>query len=233
MRTMPSPQPRFPTDAVAFLRALKRHNDREWFARHRERYEASVRIPMIEVIEQLGREFVTMAPEFVATPRASLYRIHRDTRFSPDKTPYKTHVAAIFPHHALPKHEGAGLYLEVSTDRVLVAGGLYAPQPAQLHQLREHIATHHRQLTSIVGSPQFRRAVGSLEGASLTRVPRGFAADHPAADFLRRKQFLAGRTEPVTLAASPRFYATVVRTFHAILPLVRFLNTGLGADPSD
>jgi uncharacterized protein (TIGR02453 family) len=224
---MSSPAPHFSADALAFLRALKRHNDREWFTRHKARFEASVKAPMVDIIEQLGREFVTLAPELVATPKASLYRIHRDTRFSHDKTPYKTHVAAVFPHHALPKHEGAALYLEVSTERVLIAGGLYAPQPPQLFQLREHIAAHHRQLASIVGSPGFRRAVGELGGESLTRVPRGFSADHPAADFLRRKQFLAGRVEPAALAASTTFYKTVVKTFAEILPLIRFLNAGL------
>lgn len=224
---MSSPAPHFSADAVAFLRALKRHNTREWFARNKARFDGSVRAPMIDVIEQLGRDFVTLAPELVATQKASLYRIHRDTRFSHDKTPYKTHVAAVFPHHALPKHEGAALYLEVSIERVLIGGGLYAPQPSQLFQLREHIAAHHRQLTSIVGSPGFRRKVGDLGGESLTRVPRGFPADHPAADFLRRKQFLAGRTEPVALATSAAFYKTVLKTFVEILPLIRFLNAGL------
>lgn len=227
MRRMSSPAPHFSADALAFLRALKRHNTREWFTRNKARFDASVRTPMIDVIEQLGRDFVTLAPELVATQKASLYRIYRDTRFSHDKTPYKTHVAAVFPHHALPKHEGAALYLEVSTERVLIGGGLYAPQPPQLFQLREHIAAHHRQLTSIVGSPGFRRVVGELGGESLTRVPRGFPADHPAADFLRRKQFLAGRTEPAHLATTSAFYKTVLKTFVEIVPLIRFLNAGL------
>lgn len=225
--------PHFPADALVFLRALKRNNTREWFTQHKERYEASVKAPLIAVIDQLGRDFVTLAPELVATPKASLYRIHRDTRFSADKTPYKTHAAAVFPHHALPRHEGAALYLEVSPDGVLIGGGLYAPEPAQLLRLREHIAAHHRQLASIVAAPGFKRAVGSLEGASLTRVPRGFPADHPAAPFLKLKQFLVGRRDAADLASSARFYPTVLRTFREIVPLIRFLNTGLTARSAD
>lgn len=227
MRPMSSPAPRFSADALVFLRALKRHNTREWFTRNKSRFDSSVKAPMLAVIEQLGRDFVTIAPELVATPKTSLYRIHRDTRFSADKTPYKTHVSAVFPHHALPKHEGAVLYLELSPERVLMAGGLYAPQPPQLFRLREFIAAHYRQLASIVDSPRFRRTVGELGGESLTRVPRGFAPDHPAAAFLRRKQFLAHRSEPATLATSPAFYKTVVGTFEELLPLIRFLNDGL------
>ncbi|MFN8061945.1 MAG: DUF2461 domain-containing protein [Vicinamibacterales bacterium] len=224
---MPAPGPYFPADALVFLRALKRHNDRDWFRERKARYEASLRGPMIEVIEQLGRDFRTLAPEIVATPKASLYRIYRDTRFSADKTPLKTHVAAHFPHHAFTRNEGAGLYLHVAPDEVLVAGGIYAPQPAELHRLREHIARHHRQLQSIVTSPRFRREVGALAGETLTRVPRGFAADHPAAELLKRKQFIGWREFPAVLATSATFYRTVLACFTATLPLVRFINDAL------
>jgi uncharacterized protein (TIGR02453 family) len=221
--------PHFPADALTFLRALKRNNDRDWFRERKDRYEASVRQPMIAVIEQLGRDLRTLAPELVATPRASLYRIYRDTRFGHDKTPLKTHVAAVFPHHDLGKHEGAGLYLEVSPSRVVMAGGIYAPQPADLHRLREYLAQHYRTLQSIVESPRFRKQFGALDGERLTRVPRGFPADHPAAAFLRMKQFLVWREAPASLAVSPRFYPTVLETFQAILPVIRFLNEPLVA----
>src|SRR4051794_21189306 len=108
--------PRFPPETVRFLRALKRNNRREWFQTRKERFEAEVRAPMIDVIEQLALDFREFAPELVASPKSSLYRIYRDTRFSENKTPYKTHVAAVFPWRGLPKHEGAGLYFHVAPD---------------------------------------------------------------------------------------------------------------------
>ncbi len=103
----------------------------------------------------------------------SLYRVYRDTRFSPNKAPLKTHVAAVFPCRGLKKHQGAGLYFEVSPGGVWVGGGLYAPDTSQLHAVREHIAANHRRLRAIVEAPGFRREVGRLEGERLQRhAPR-------------------------------------------------------------
>ncbi len=217
----------FTTKTLAFLRALKRHNNREWFNARRGEYEAHVRGPMIALVERLAPELARFAPELVASPRISLYRIYRDTRFSLDKTPYKTHAAAIFPCRGLPKHEGAGLYLEVAPAHVLIAGGIYMPQPPELHAIREHLAANFRRFRSIVESPVFRRAFDEIEGDRLRRPPRGFPADHPAAEYLRMKQFLVGREYPPAFATSPRFYRELVTRFRQMAPLIRFLNEPL------
>src|SRR5262245_27482962 len=157
---------------MAFLRALKRHNNREWFNARKDRYDELVRAPMIAVIERLASDFRAFAPDLVAHPKASLFRIYRDTRFSHDKTPFKTHVAARFPCRGLARHQGAGLYFEVAAGWVWVGGGLYAPETAQLHAVREHIAANLRRFRSIVEAPAFRRRVGPLHGEKLQRVPR-------------------------------------------------------------
>src|SRR5215471_17815289 len=166
--------PRFTPATLRFLRALKRNNRRDWFNAHREDYETHVREPMTAVVEQLATDFREFAPEMVASPKLSMYRIYRDTRFSEDKTPYKTHVAAVFPTRGMPKHEGAGLYFHIGCEEVWIGGGIYAPQTPQLVALREHIAANVRRLRSIVDSPAFKRHVGGLEGEKLTRIPRGF-----------------------------------------------------------
>src|SRR5438270_9962918 len=219
--------PRFTAHTLRFLRALKRNNRRDWFNTHRDDYETHVRAPMIGIIERLAADFRSFAPDLVASPKVSMYRIYRDTRFSENKTPYKTHIAAVFPPRGLPKHEGAGVYFHVSPDDVWVGGGMYAPQTPQLHAVREHIAANLRQLRTIVESPDFRRRVGTLAGERLLRVPRGFPKDHPAADFLKYRQFLAGAEFPSALAASPKFYSTIVAVFRAVVPLTRFLNAPL------
>jgi len=224
---MPAAPPRFRPAALKFLRALKRNNRREWFNAHRDDYEAHVRQPMTVIIERLGVDFRAFAPELVASPRVSLYRIYRDTRFSENKTPYKTHVAAVFPTRGLAKHEGAGLYFHVSPEEVWVGGGMYAPQMPQLLAVRGHIAAHVKRLRTIVESPAFRRQVGQLEGERLQRVPRGFPKDHDAAEFLKFRQFLAGREFPPTLATSPGFYRTLITVFRRVAPLARFLNEPL------
>jgi uncharacterized protein (TIGR02453 family) len=224
---MPAAAPRFTADTLSFLRRLKRNNRREWFNGHREEYERHVRQPMIAVIERLAIDFRSFAPELVASPKLSLYRIHRDTRFSANKTPYKTHVAAVFPCRGLPKHEGAGMYFHASPDGVWAGGGMWAPQTPQLQAVREHIASNSRRLRAIILAPAFRRAVGSLEGERLQRVPRGFPKDHEAAEYLKYRQFLAGTEFPAKFATSPTFYKGLLGVFRHIAPLVRFLNEPL------
>jgi uncharacterized protein (TIGR02453 family) len=224
---MPAAAPRFTADTLSFLRRLKRNNRREWFNAHRDEYERHVREPMIAVIERLAVDFRSFAPELAASPKLSLYRIYRDTRFSEDKTPYKTHIAAVFPCRGLPKHEGAGLYFHASPDGVWAGGGLWAPPTPQLQKVREHVAANSRRLKAIVSAPGFRKTVGTLEGERLQRVPRGFPKDHEAAEYLKYRQFLAGAEFPAIFATSPKFYSGVLGVFRQIAPLVRFLNAPL------
>jgi uncharacterized protein (TIGR02453 family) len=219
--------PRFSPEALTFLRALKRNNDRDWFKARKEQYETLLRAPMIAIIERLAEDFRAFAPDIVATPKASLYRIYRDTRFSENKTPLKTHVAAVFPSRGLPKHQGAGLYFHVAPDGVWVGGGMYAPDTSQLQAEREHIAANVKRLRAIVESAGFRRTIGTLEGEQLQRVPRGFPKDHVAAQYLKYRQFLAGKEFPAEFACSPRFYAGLISVFREIAPLIKFLNEPL------
>jgi uncharacterized protein (TIGR02453 family) len=220
----------FPAEALKFLRGLKRNNRRDWFLAHKDDYETHVRAPMIDLIIRLSEDLREIAPDIVCDPKTSMYRIYRDVRFSANKAPYKTHAAAVFPPRGLPKHEGAGLYFHISPDEVWIGGGMYAPQTPQLHAVREHIAANLRRLRAITESPGFRRTVGSIEGERLQRVPRGFASDHPAAEYLKYRQFLAGRELDASMATSPKFYGTVLDVFENIAPFTRFLNEPLPAD---
>jgi uncharacterized protein (TIGR02453 family) len=217
----------FPAETMRFLRALKRNNRREWFNAHREDYESFIRQPMTAIVERLAVDLRAFGPELVASPKVSMYRIYRDTRFSENKTPYKTHAAAVFPTRGLAKHEGAGVYFHISPEEVWIGGGMYSPQPPQLFAVREHIAGHLRQLRAIVESPGFRKQLGGLEGATLKRVPRGFAKDHPAAEYLKFTRFIAGAEFAPTLATSPAFYKTLLTVFRQVIPLARFLNAPL------
>ncbi|HOG28562.1 MAG TPA: DUF2461 domain-containing protein, partial [Vicinamibacterales bacterium] len=223
----PDAEARFTARSVAFLRALERHNRRDWFRARKARYDEVVRGPMLALVQRFAADLPAFAPDLVADPRVSLYRPYRDTRFSADKAPIKTHIGALFPHRLLPRHEGAGFYVEVAPHRVWYGGGMYMPSTTALQQVREHVAAHHRRLARIVSAPAFRRTYGVLEGNRLQRVPRGFPADHPAADFLKHRQFLAGCERPAEFAASPAFYRTVLAAFKALAPLTAFLNEPL------
>jgi uncharacterized protein (TIGR02453 family) len=219
--------PRFTPATLSFLRALERHNDREWFRAHKERYEAHVRAPMVGLIERLAEELPRFAPDLVASAKVSMYRPYRDTRFSADKRPLKTFVSAIFPCKGLPKHAGAGLYVEVNPRHTLVAGGMYAPDRADLHRVRQHLAANHRRFRTLAEAPSFVRSFGGLQGESLRRVPPGFPADHPAAEYLKRRQFLMAREFAASFATTPRFFSTLLTLFRRMAPLVCFLNEPL------
>lgn len=221
--------PRFAPPALAFLRALARNNRREWFQPRKDTYDSVVRAPMVDLVERLSEDFASFAPDLLAVPKASIFRIHRDTRFSHDKSPYKTTIAAHFPHRDLPKGESAGLYIEVAPRHVWYGGGMYMPSPRELSLVRAHLGDHYRRLERLLRSPAFRRTFGTLEGETLQRVPRGFAKDHPAADWLRHRQFLAGVERPADFATTAAFYRTVLAAFKALAPVIAFLNEPLVA----
>jgi uncharacterized protein (TIGR02453 family) len=217
----------FTKKTLAFLRALKRNNDREWFRDRKAEYEQHVRGPMVVLLERLAADFRGFAPDLVSEPRVSLFRIYRDTRFSADKRPLKTNVAAHFPSRKFRKGEGAGLYVEVAPQWVWMGGGIYMPESAELAAIRARVATDHRRLKRVVTSPAFAGAIGDMSGDRLTRVPRGYPTDHPAADYLRHKQFLGFREYPAEFALSPRFYPELLKVFTALTPLIDFLNDAI------
>lgn len=218
----------FTSKTLSFLRSLKRNNQREWFHARKDQYETHCRKPMIEVIERLAIDMRSFAPDYLADPKVSLFRQFRDTRFSDDKTPMKTHIAATFPNRTLGRMNGAGIYFEIAPGWVWIGGGLWAPDTSQLHLVREHVAENHRRLTKIVTAPRMKK-IGGLQGDRLTRVPRGFAKDHPAADYLRHRQFIAFREDEPALATSKNFYKELRSTIETIVPLVQFLNEPLVA----
>jgi uncharacterized protein (TIGR02453 family) len=217
----------FTKKTLAFLRALKRNNDREWFRARKAEYEQHVRTPMVALLARLARDLPAFAPDLVAEPRVSLFRIYRDTRFSADKRPLKTQIAAHFPSRKFPKGEGAGLYVEIAPQWVWMGGGMYMPSALELQAIRAAIAADHRRFRRIAAAPALVRSTGGLTGERLTRVPRGYAADHPAAEYLRHKQLIAGKEYPADFACSGRFYPEMLTVFRSIAPLVRFLNTAI------
>jgi uncharacterized protein (TIGR02453 family) len=216
----------FTPKTLSFLRSLKRNNDRAWFHARRDQYDAHVRGPMVEVIERLAVDLRAVAPEFAADVQRSLLRPFRDARFSDNKAPLKTHIGARFPHRVLGRLNGAGLYFEVAPGWVWMGGGMWAPETPQLHAVREHIAENHQEFARVLNAAAFKRA-GGLHGERLTRVPRGFAKDHPAAHFLVYKQFMGIREEPAKFAVRTDFYKQLLTTFKTFVPLCRFLNEPL------
>src|SRR5258708_27019130 len=131
-KTMKTHFPGFSPDALTFRRALKRNNRRDWFQPRKEKYEALIKAPMLELAGCLNAEFARFAPDYITPPEKVVYRIYRDTRFSPDKTPYKTHIAAMFPRHSAVKRDGSVFYLHFTEQELLAFGGGYGPHRDEL-----------------------------------------------------------------------------------------------------
>jgi len=218
----------FSSKTLSFLRSLKRNNRREWFHERRDQYEEHCRRPMTVIVERLAEDFRSFAPEMLADPKVSLFRQFRDTRFSDDKTPMKTHIAATFPNRQLGRMNGASFYFEVAPGWVWIGGGLWRPDTSQLQLVRDHIVSNHREFDKIVKSPRFKK-IGGLQGDMMTRVPRGYAKDHPAASYLQYRQFMGYREEAAGFATKQDFYRQLRNTLETIMPLVRFLNEPLVA----
>ena len=214
----------FTPKTLAFLRALARNNDREWFKARKGDFDRHVKAPLLALLEHLASDLHTVAPELACSPKESTFRQYRDTRFSENKSPLKTNVALVFPPRGLPRHGGAGLYMSLDARHVFIGGGMWHPERASLQAVREHIAGNYGRLRAIVESPSFRKRFGKLSGDSLTRVPRGFPADHPAGEYLKLKDLVAMQTFPGEFATTPRFYGTLVAAFQDLTPFIRFLN---------
>jgi uncharacterized protein (TIGR02453 family) len=255
-RAVPAPsvdEARFTPAALTFLRQLARNNRREWFEEHRDRYERDVRAPMLALVEEVDARLGDVAPEIVGQARRSMFRIHRDVRFSKDKSPYKTNAAVWFFHRDVPRarggdpstgsgqataggnvHGGAGFYFQIAPDECFTGGGLWMPPRPALAQVRDRLAARPVEWAAIVQAPAFRRRFGALDAeAMLTRVPRGFAPDHPAAEWLRYQSFTAGRAVTADEVTGPRLAERLVKDFAVLLPMVRWLNEALDLPPAD
>lgn len=231
----------FPAESLKFLKGLKRHNEKAWFEENRPVYERAVKQPLQRLAEELDVQFATLAPEFVAPPKRALFRIHRDVRFSKDKSPYKTHAALWVFHRDAGRgvgksvgeaHGGAGFYFHLEPGASMVAAGYWMPPRPALNIIRERLLEDHRPFAKLLTAPGFVRRFGALSdddpGVRLTRVPRGVDPAHPAAELLRFNSFTASRGLTDAEALSPKLVANVMKDYAVLLPMVRWLNAALG-----
>lgn len=212
-----------------FLRDLKKNNSREWFQANRSRYEADVRNPLLDFIEDFAPHLAKLSPHFVASPRktgGSMFRIHRDTRFSKDKTPYKTHAAAQFRHERARDAHVPAFYLHLEPGSVFAATGTWRPDSASAKMIRDAIAAKSTEWKRATGGKAIR-AMCTFEGESLKRPPRGFDPEHPLINDLKRKDFLAVAAFSQGDACGADFLALFTRFCRAAGPYTAFLTKAL------
>lgn len=219
----------FPKSGLDFFRKLKKHNNRDWFNAHKSEYELLIKFPMQCYVASLKPLFHDFAPEFDVNPKKALFRIYRDTRFSKDKTPYKTHSAAHFEMKKKPKlFDGAGYYVHVAPDEVFIGGGIYMPDSGQLKKIRTAVTEQSAEFLAIINDKKFTKMFGSLHGEKLTRPPKGFAPDHPLIELVKFKQFFTGCEWEEKTCYRKDFLKKSADAFAALTPLIRFLNKAMG-----
>lgn len=226
----------FRPGALTFLRGLKKNNRKEWFEEHRDNYEREIKQPLLALIEEVDVRLAAFAPEIIGSPRKSMFRIYRDVRFSKDKSPYKTHAASWFYHRdggssvgGEAAHGGAGFYFHLAPESTFLGGGIWMPPRPVLNRIRQQIVDDQEGFEDIVLAPGFKRRFGAIEKESMLKRPaRGFAADHPAGDWLRYQSFTAGRELTKDEALSPKLPDILARHYEAMTPFVRWLNEASG-----
>lgn len=176
-----------------FVKELARNNRRDWFERNRGRYDRDVKEPALRFIAGFSAPLARISPRFRAIPsaaRGSLFRIHRDVRFSKDKSPYKTHVGIHFAHEARSDAHAPGFYLHLEPGKSFVGMGIWHPDGPTLKRIREAIRGDSSGWKRASTSAAFRRRL-RLWGDSLKTAPRGFDPDHPLIEDIKRKDFVA------------------------------------------
>jgi uncharacterized protein (TIGR02453 family) len=214
----------FPPEGLKFLSRLRKNNNHPWFLKHRAVYEESVRFPMQCLIASLRERMASIAAEIEFNPRRSIFRVNRDVRFSRNKAPYKTNIAASFGLRGdRSPTDTPGLYLGIEPGEIFVGGGLYMPTSGQLKAIRSSISGRPKDFLEVIENRRFRREFGGIQGETLSRAPLGYAPDHPMIIHLRYKQFFVGKELEDRACLSPHFVKTVAQVFTDTMPLVRWL----------
>jgi uncharacterized protein (TIGR02453 family) len=219
------PAGHFTPEVFAFLAELRANNNRDWFAANKERFQKRVRDPMLRFISDLGPRLQRISTHLVADPRpsgGSLFRIYRDTRFSHDKSPYKTHLGAHFSHDSAKKAPSVpGFYFHLEPGTSFVAAGIWHPEPPALARVRDAISA---------GSPEWKALKKSnlpIEGGTLKRPPRGFAPDHPFIEDLKRTDFVTSIRLTEKQICSPSFLPDFTGACRTMAPMVKFVARSL------
>ena len=215
----------FSKQTFTFLSALAENNERGWFETHQQEYEDFVRTPALDLISDMSLEMPAISRHFLAQPKkagGSLMRIYRDTRFSKDKTPYKTNIGIQFRHKIGKDIHAPGYYLHIEPGECFVGIGLWHPDADALFKIREAIAQNGEAWLAARDDAPFREHF-TLEGDSLANAPRGFARDHPLVEDLKRKDFICLAPLSEATVTSNRLRPQLVERFHEAAPYMRFL----------
>ena len=220
----------FKPETLNFLNELAQNNNRDWFNENKSRYEEQVLDVALLFIQSMQKPLREIAPHFTAIPKrmgGSLMRVYRDTRFSKNKTPYKTNIGIQFRHEQAKDVHSPGFYVHVDPEQVFVGAGMWHPDSQALAGIRERISDKSSEWIRVSRDRKFTRHF-QLGGTTLTRPPRGYDKDHPMIEDLKRKDFIAIKNMSHDDALNPKFQQKVESAFKAASDYMQFLCKAVG-----
>jgi uncharacterized protein (TIGR02453 family) len=217
------PFPGFRPEAFTFLRQLAENNDRDWFKPRKAVFEDEVQWPMQCLVADSARRASEEGLPLTGDPKKTVFRIHRDTRFSKDKRPYKTHVGAVLTRTG-GRDDVAGVYVHVEPERCFLAGGFWEPPPDLLKRFRARIANDPDAFQDVLDSLNTALLTPMSRETALKRMPQGYDAyaDHPHADYLKWKSYVVSRSVPDADLQSPGFTEAVIEMMRDVQGLLEF-----------
>lgn len=215
----------FNRKTIAFLKELSQNNNKDWFNENRQRYEDEVRTPAFNYIEAMDHHIASISPHFTVSAKkvgGSLMRVHKDIRFSKDKTPYKTNIGINFRHARGKDVHAPGFYLHIEPGDVFLGAGIWRPESSTLKNVRTLIDEYPKEWkklsSKITAKDEFE-----FGGESLKRPPRGFQEEHPLIDVLKRKDFIAIHQMKASSVYAKDFEKQTARLFKKAAPLIKFI----------
>ncbi|MBM2816235.1 MAG: hypothetical protein HW421_2997 [Ignavibacteria bacterium] len=218
--------------ALKFFKDLAQNNNKEWFTENKHIYENEVKEPLKAMVSELGVLFANEGLSIIADPKKAMFRINRDIRFSPDKSPYKTHAGVFLPYTLSQTNvkpvESLGLYYHFEPAESFIAAGIHSPLPPILKSLREHIAENWQEFDKIINLKSLKKEFPTIyESGSLKTMPRGFPSDHPAGKYLKMKEFTVFCEIQHKNSYSPELTKLMITKARAAKPFMDFLLSGI------
>lgn len=214
---------------LKFLKDLKKNNNKPWFDDHRKQYETT-KSDFHLLVEQLIAAIAKFDPPIAnLSVKDCVFRINRDVRFSKDKSPYKNNMACYF-NKGGKKGNGAGYYLHIEPGNSMAAGGIWMPEPADLAKIRQEIDYSFAEWKKIIDNKALKKIFpeGIKSSETLVRPPKGYEENSPGIEYLKMKNFFIARPIIDSELQTKHFIKEVAKTFHAMKPVIDFINTALG-----
>jgi len=222
----------FTEDFSQFFKDLAVNNNTEWFHANKPRYEKSVKEPFEYFIDKIISEISQIDPDYRITPKESIFRLHRDVRFSKDKSSYKLFSSAAITKNGRKDKSLPGVYIRLSPENITIMGRCYLPSRLQLHKIRSAISADPKAFRSLIEEEDFKKKFGKVKGNVNKRIPKEFQEAHKLEPLIANKQFYYGTTLPAEMITIENLDSVVMDYWRTMQPLNEFFAEAISEESS-